>query len=80
MANQEARPTAPAIEPDATAEDLRKYMAFLGVKPAEDEHCNVNYVAMQAISAMQRAFLDLSAHIETMYGDNGGKLKGGKKR
>lgn len=65
MGNQEAK----QIEPDSTPEDLRLFMAAMGIKPAEDEHCNVNYVAMQAIAAMEKAFKDLSAHIETMFGD-----------
>lgn len=83
----EAQKTGP--EPDATAEDLRQFMVGMGIKPAEDEHCNVNYVAMQAIAAMEKAFKDLSSHIETMFGDNGGagavkagstKVGKGKKR
>lgn len=70
------------IEPDSTPEDLRQFMVGMGIKPAGDEHCNVNYVAMQALSAMEKAFKDLSAHIETMFGDNGvgaGSGKGKKK-
>ncbi|QGH76695.1 hypothetical protein PBI_QUASAR_68 [Gordonia phage Quasar] len=50
-------------------------MAAMGIKPAEDEHCNVNYVAMQAIAAMEKAFKDLSAHIETMFGDDTRKIQ-----
>lgn len=67
MANREARQTGP--EPDANAEDLRQLMIGMGVKPAEDENCNVYYVAIQALLAMEKAFKDLSAHIETMFGD-----------
>lgn len=71
MGSQEA----PKIEPDATPEDLRQFMVGMGVKPAEDENCNVYYVAIQALLAMKVCFQDLSAHIETMFGDNGGKKK-----
>ncbi|AXH45167.1 hypothetical protein SEA_BISKIT_69 [Gordonia phage Biskit] len=77
MGNQEPLRSGRVIEPDATAEDLRQFMVGMGVKPAEDEDCNPHYVAMQALSAMEKAFKDLSAHIETMFGDNGvGKGKG----
>ncbi|QFG13183.1 hypothetical protein SEA_STEAMEDHAMS_65 [Gordonia phage SteamedHams] len=75
MGNQEAQKTGP--EPNATAEDLRQFMVGMGIKPAKDEHCNVNYVAMQALAAMEKAFKDLSAHIEMMFGDNGGGVKAG---
>lgn len=54
MANREARQTGP--EPDANAEDLRQLMIGMGVKPAEDENCNVYYVAIQALLAMEKAF------------------------
>ncbi|QGJ94527.1 hypothetical protein PBI_ANDPEGGY_60 [Gordonia phage AndPeggy] len=57
-------------------------MVGMGIKPAKDEHCNVNYVAMQALAAMEKAFKDLSAHIEMMFGYNGVKAGStkGKKR
>ena len=76
MGNQGAQTIEPgSIEPNATAEDLRQFMVSMGIKPAEREDCNVNYVAMQAIAAMEKAFKDLSAHIETMFGDDTRKIQ-----
>lgn len=49
-------------------EALRQHMVKMGIKPAEDPDCDVSYVAIQALTAMESAFKDLSEKIELMFG------------
>lgn len=52
----------------ADEEDLRLFLVKKGIKPAENENCNVYFVAMSAIDAMEKAFKDLSRNIEQLLG------------